>query len=129
MPHSGQKIRLLSMPPDWEIWLDNHISPIVAKWLKDDLGYEVKSSYVLQLSVLRDIDIYYKAKEYGKVIIVSKDSDLDEIISLLGSPPKLISLKVGNCDNKILFSILKNNLEKAIRLSFDFNQDIIEIAP
>jgi len=127
MPHSGQKIRLLSMPPDWEIWLDNHISPIVAKWLKDDLGYEVKSSYVLQLSVLRDIDIYYKAKEYGKVIIVSKDSDLDEIISLLGSPPKLISLKVGNCDNKILFSILKNNLEKAIRLSFDFNQDIIEI--
>ena len=127
MPHSGQKIRLLSMPPDWEIWLDNHISPIVAKWLKDDLGYEVKSSYVLQLSILRDIDIYYKAKEYGKVIIVSKDSDLDEIISLLGSPPKLISLKVGNCDNKILFSILKNNLEKAIRLSFDFNQDIIEI--
>lgn len=117
------------MQPDWEIWLDNHISPIIAKWLKDDLGYEVKSSYILQLDGLNDLEIYQKAKEYGKVIIVSKDSDLDQIISMLGSPPKLISLKVGNCDNKILFSILKNNLEKAIRLSFDFNQDIIEITP
>ena len=48
---------------------------------------------------------------------------------MLGSPPKLIGFKVGNCDNKILFSILKNNLEKAIRLSFDFNQDITEITP
>ena len=117
------------MQHNWEIWLDNHISPIIAKWLKDDLGYEVKSSYILQLDGLKDLEIYQKAKGYGKVIIVSKDSDLDQIISLLGSPPKLISLKVGNCDNKILFSILKNNLEKAIRLSFDFNQDIIEITP
>ena len=31
------------MQPDYEIWLDNHLSPIIAKWLKDDLGYEVKS--------------------------------------------------------------------------------------
>lgn len=60
-------------------------------------------------------------------MIVSKDSDLDEIISLNGSPPKLIILKVGNCDNKILFTILQKNIEKAIRLLFDFNKDIIEI--
>ena len=44
-------------------------------------------------------------------------------------PPKLISLKMGNCDNKILFSILKKNLERTIRLLNDFNQDIIEIKP
>ncbi len=117
------------MQPDWEIWLDNHISPIIAKWLKDDLGLIVKSSYTLQLEKLKDLEIYRKAKDYGNVIIVSKDSDLNEIVSLHGSPPKLIILKVGNCDNKILFILLKNNLEKAIRLLFDFNQDIIEINP
>ena len=78
---------------------------------------------------LKDTEIYQKAKEYGNVIIISKDSDLDQIINLLGSPPKLISLKVGNCDNKILFEILKNNIEKAIRLILDLNQDIIEITP
>ena len=117
------------MQPDWEIWLDNHISPIIAKWLKDDLGVEVKSSYILQLYDLSDVEIYQKAKEYGKIILISKDSDLDQIVSLNGSPPKLIVLKMGNCDNRILFSLLKDNLQKAIRLLFDFNKDIIEINP
>ena len=117
------------MQPDYEIWLDNHLSPIIAKWLKDDLEIEVKSSYMLKLEGLSDFDIYQKAKKFGNIIIISKDSDLDEIISLYGAPPKLISLKVGNCDNKILFSILKKNLERTIRLLDDFNQDIIEIKP
>lgn len=112
---------------EWEIWLDNHISPVIAKWLKDKTGLDVKSSYVLQLNNLTDLEIYSKAKKAGKVILISKDSDLDEIISKSGSPPKLISLKIPNCDNKILFSILEQNLERSIRILLDFNKDIIEI--
>jgi predicted nuclease of predicted toxin-antitoxin system len=115
------------MLPEWEIWLDNHISPITAKWLKEKLQIEAKSAYTLQLYHLSDEEIYQKAKLHGKIILVSKDSDLDQIISLKGAPPKLIMLKMGNCDNRILFSILANNIEKAIRLLFDFNKDIIEI--
>ncbi len=103
------------MQPYWEIWLDNHISPIIAKWLNQKTGLDVKSSYILQLYNLSDYEIYLKAKNFGKVILISKDSDLDEIISTSGSPPKLINLKVGNCNNKILFSILERNLNKAIR--------------
>ena len=95
------------MQPDLEIWLDNHISPIIAKWLTDETGLNAKSSYTLQLGKLKDFEIYQKARENGNVIIVSKDSDLDEIVSLNGSPPKLIILKIGNCDNKILFAMLK----------------------
>ena len=94
---------------------------------KDKTGLEVKSTYVLQLYSLTDFEIYSKAKKAGKVILISKDSDLDEIISKSGSPPKLINLKVPNCDNKILFSILEQNLNKSIRSLLDFNKDIIEI--
>ena len=115
------------MQPDWEIWLDNHISPIIAKWLKEKSGFTVKSSYTLKLYSLSDFDIYLKAKKSGNVILISKDSDLAEIISTSGSPPKLISLKIPNCDNKILFSILERNLSRSIRLLLDFNKDIIEI--
>jgi len=115
------------MRHDWEIWLDNHISPAIAKWLKEKTGREVKSSYVLELTNLTDREIYLKAKKAGRIILISKDSDLDEIISKSGSPPKLISLKVPNCDNKILFSILEKNLDKAIRILLDFEKDIIEI--
>lgn len=78
---------------------------------------------------LTDLEIYTKAKEYGNVILVSKDSDLAEIISIFGSPSKLINLKTGNCDNKILFEHLKNKLENSIRLLLDFKKDIIEINP
>lgn len=115
------------MQHDWEIWLDNHISPIIAKWLQEKMIMKVKSSYKLGFYTLSDRDIYLKAKNYGNIILISKDSDLEEIITISGSPPKLISLKVGNCDNKILFSLLERNLDKAIRSLLDFNKDIIEI--
>jgi len=116
------------MQPDWEIWLDCHISPVIAKWLMDDnTEWKIKSSYSLKLYGFSDFEIYAKAKAAGNIIIVSKDSDLAEIISVNGSPPKLINLKMGNCDNKILFILLKQNLEKAIRLLNDFKKDIIEI--
>ena len=59
------------MQPDYKIWLDNHLSPIIAKWLKDDLGIEVKSSYTLKLEGLSDLDIYQKAKNYRNIIIIS----------------------------------------------------------
>ena len=45
------------MQHDWEIWLDNHISPIIAKWLKEKTGLEVKSSYVLKFDQLKDAQI------------------------------------------------------------------------
>ena len=54
---------------------------------------------------------------------------MNQIVSLYGSPPKLIVLKVSNCDNKILYAILKKDLQKAIRFLLDFNKDIIEIFP
>ena len=115
------------MQPDWEVWLDNHISPIIAKWLRENTGLTVKSSYTLKLYSLSDFDIYLKAKKSGNIILISKDSDLPDIISKSGSPPKLIVLKIPNCDNKILFSVLERNLKRSIRLLLDFNKDIIEI--
>jgi predicted nuclease of predicted toxin-antitoxin system len=115
------------MQPEWEIWLDNQISPIIAKWLSEQTGFKVISGYKLGLNNLSDQEIYSKAKKSGNIILISKDSDLDEIISKSGSPPKLISLKIGNCDNKVLFAILKNKLALAIRFLNDYNKDIIEL--
>lgn len=116
------------MPHEFEIWLDNHISPIIAKWMMEETDYVVKSSYSLKLHGLSDIEIYNKAKLNGLVIIISKDTDLDEIISLKGSPPKLILLRIGNCDNRIIFSFIMENIENAIKLFTTFkNKDIIEL--
>jgi predicted nuclease of predicted toxin-antitoxin system len=82
----------LFMLTDWEIWLDN-IAPIVGKWLKDEFNLPVKSAFVLQMKTLSDLEIYNKAKQSGNVIIISKDSDMVELITLFGSSPKLINIK------------------------------------
>jgi predicted nuclease of predicted toxin-antitoxin system len=63
------------MQTDWEIWLDVHISPVIAKWMAEHTGYTVKSSYLLDLSTMDDFSIYQKAKSLGNIILVSKDTD------------------------------------------------------
>ncbi len=46
------------MQPDWEIWIDTNISPIIAKWMAEHTGLVVKSSYSLSLHYLIDKEIY-----------------------------------------------------------------------
>ncbi len=115
------------MRPDMEIWLDAHISPIIAKWIKEDFGYETKSSFILQLQNLDDVEIYYKAKKAGHVIIISKDSDLPSIIDRLGAPPKVINIKVGNINNRLLYGLIKTSIERCIRLLTQFDLNSIEL--
>ena len=116
------------MPPEnWEIWLDTQISPIIAKWMSEHTGFTVKSSYSLHLNNLTDAVIYNKAKSLGNVILISKDADFPELISRLGSPPKLIVVKKGNCTNQLLWEFLKPNISKAIKLLITSDIDIVEL--
>lgn len=115
------------MQLDWEIWIDMHISPIIAKWLSEETGWIVKSSYTLQFNTVEDLTIYYKAKESGRVILISKDSDFPEIISRLGSPPKLIVINIGNCSNKEMWSFIKSRIYKAVEILNTEQVDIIEL--
>ena len=111
----------------WELWLDHHISPVIAKWLKEKFNLQVKSSYALQSQTISDFELYNKAKKLGNIIIITEDSDLEEIVESNGSPPKLSNLKIGNCDNRILFSILIKHVERALRLLIDFDKDVVHI--
>ena len=101
---------------DFEIWLDTHISPVIAKWLKEGFGYNCKSSFVLKLYGLDDIEIYQKAKAAGYVIIISKDSDLPEIVERLGAPPKVINIVLGTQITAFFFSFSK----KILNTAFDY---------
>lgn len=115
------------MQSDWEIWTDMHISPIIAKWLNENMGLRTKSSYILNLNGLDDLDIYKMAKAYGKVIILTKDSDFPVIVNRLGTPPKIISLNIGNCSNRQMWLYLRQNIEKAIDTLITEDIPIIEL--
>ncbi|TFF36557.1 DUF5615 family PIN-like protein [Mucilaginibacter psychrotolerans] len=111
----------------WEIWLDTQISPIIAKWMNEYTGYVVKSSYSLNLHFLKDSEIYYRAKAAGNVILVSKDADFPILITRLGAPPKLINIKIGNCDNRTLWAFLKPNILSAIDICVLSDVEIVEL--
>lgn len=116
------------MQPDWIFWLDNHFSPVIAKWMNERTPYFFKSSYTLELKNLTDIQIYQKAKKEGNIILISKDSDLPQLILLQGGPPKLINIRRGNCSNQIMFALLEKNIDQCYKMLVDFNHDIIEIS-
>jgi hypothetical protein len=42
------------MQPDWEIWIDTNISPIIAKWMAEQTGLVVKSSGGYESNALTD---------------------------------------------------------------------------
>ncbi|MHB8208414.1 DUF5615 family PIN-like protein [Mucilaginibacter sp.] len=90
-------------------------------------GFNVKSSYALQSNTLSDLDIYNSARAKGNVIIISKDADFPELISRLGSPPKLIVIKKGNCDNREMWAFIKPNIVKAVNLLTSSDIEIIEL--
>lgn len=115
------------MQPDWEIWIDTNISPIIAKWLIDQTGWNVKSSYSLSLHFLTDIEIYEKAKNQRHVILFSKDADFPNLISRLGSPPKLINIRVGNMGNKQLWKRIQAGVIQGIIILKGTDVDIVEI--
>lgn len=101
---------------DWEVWLDANISPIIAKWMADEMGWNVKSAYLMELSRALDSEIYDLAQRTGNIIIISKDSDFSELVNRLGAPPKLILLAIGNTNNKKLWEWLRPNVKEAFRI-------------
>ncbi|MBW7913270.1 MAG: DUF5615 family PIN-like protein [Taibaiella sp.] len=115
------------MQPDWEIWLDVHLSPVIAKWLGEYTGYKVVSAYKSGITNLNDKEIFLKAKQQGNVIVISKDTDFPELISYYGAPPKLIYIRKGNCDNKELWAFIKQHIDEALKLLTEFNKTIIEL--
>jgi predicted nuclease of predicted toxin-antitoxin system len=89
-----------------KLLLDENLAPRLATALSDlYLG-----SVHLRDCGLRgasDIDVWQCARENG-FAIVSKDSDFARRSFLLGSPPKVVWLRVGNCTTMRADFVLRN---------------------
>jgi predicted nuclease of predicted toxin-antitoxin system len=118
---------MLHKKADWEIWLDVNISPIIAKWISEQTIFTAKSTFTLNHQTLNDLEIYERARKNGNIILISKDTDFPELITKLGSPPKLIYLNIGNCNNIALWNTIHPILEKAVDQLVNSEVDIIEL--
>ena len=73
-----------------------------------------------------DIELweYARANEF---IIVTKDSDFEELSIKLGSPPKVIWIKSGNVNNDFILKVLTDNREHIKNLLSHSEVSCIEI--
>ncbi|MEY4191738.1 MAG: hypothetical protein RIR17_2474 [Planctomycetota bacterium] len=90
-----------------KLLFDQNISPRLPKLLNDLFP---GSSHVLDLNLAMatDSEIWNYALS-NNYIIVTKDDDFNNLSVLLGSPPKVILLAVGNCSTDEIHQTIRKN--------------------
>ena len=109
-----------------ELWLDAHISPGIATWIRVEFSIPCLALRDIGLRDAGDSMIFKEAKKQGDVVILTKDEDFRYLLDNLKSPPKIIWLTFGNCPNAIMKEILKRDLKKALLILEE--NDLVEIS-
>lgn len=97
------------------IWVDAHLSPAIATWIKSNFRIEAVPLRDLGLRDAEDPEIFEAAKAQ-KAIVMTKDSDFVDLAERLGPPPQIIWLTCGNTSNARLREILNETLPRALEL-------------
>lgn len=99
---------------------DQNLSPRLVQLLAD---VYTNSIHTAQLGLERASDhtIWEYAREHD-LIIVSKDADFSEIITARGYPPKLISIRRGNCSTAEIGELLREH--QAAIMELGQNRDL-----
>ncbi len=98
------------------IWLDNHLSPGLARWIADEFGEPCFQVRDLGLARAADDAIFAAARQTASVFI-TKDRDFAELVTRLGPPPSIVLLSCGNTSTAFLRAFLAAQLGKAIALT------------
>lgn len=108
------------------LWLDAHLSPVLAQWLSGELGVNAVAVRDLGLREAKDREIFQRAREAG-AIVMTKDSDFIALLARFGPPPKVLWITCGNTSNQRMQEILRARLGAALAL-FDAGESLVEIS-
>ncbi|PSF38228.1 hypothetical protein C7H19_07095 [Aphanothece hegewaldii CCALA 016] len=92
-----------------KLLFDHNLSPRLVERLVD-LYPNSNHLYLMGLDQASDQVIWETAK-LQDYLIVTKDSDFNELLILKGFPPKIIWIRLGNCTTKAIESLLRDNYE------------------
>lgn len=108
------------------LWLDAQLPPAVATWICENFPVHSIAVRDLDLRDATDNEIFFAARKANS-IVMTKDSDFIDLLSLYGSPPKIILLTCGNTTNLRLREILSSSLKKALQLLHS-GESIVELS-
>ena len=102
-----------------KLLFDHNLSPRLVKSLAD-IYPDSNHVYPLGLDRVDDKEIWEYARREG-FLVVTKDADFSDLCMLLGSPPKVIWIRRGNCKTSTIEMILRHHYADIESL----NKDII----
>ncbi len=79
------------------------------------------------LAQVPDEVVWHYAREHG-LSIVSKDSDFQQRSLLFGAPPKVISLRVGNCPSSRIEKLLRDHSVSLHTFESDAEQSLLVLS-
>jgi predicted nuclease of predicted toxin-antitoxin system len=92
-----------------KLLFDQNLSPRLARRLAD---LYPDSAHVSEfgLDQAQDVEVWDHARQED-FLIVSKDSDFNELSLLRGFPPKVVWIRRGNCTTQGIEAILRQNYD------------------
>jgi predicted nuclease of predicted toxin-antitoxin system len=108
------------------IWLDNHLSPALTKWIESEFGESCSQVRDLGLARASDSEIFSQAKGAARILI-KKDRDFAELVTRLAPPPAIVLLAVGNTSTAFVREKLGAQLRQALSL-IEAGEPIVEIS-
>jgi predicted nuclease of predicted toxin-antitoxin system len=106
-----------------KLLLDHNLSPRLVEWL-EDLYPESSHVQTEGLQYSRDEAVWRHAGAHG-FIIVTKDSDFDDLSVLLGAPPKVVLIRRGNCTSRDIERILRDHYADVADLAADATAGVL----
>lgn len=100
-----------------KLLLDQNLSRRLVKYL-EEIYPEITHLTALMTEDSDDSDIWSFAKK-NDFIIVTKDDDFEKRSILLGHPPKIIWIRLGNCKTSDVVELM----EKSLNIITAFNSD------
>jgi predicted nuclease of predicted toxin-antitoxin system len=107
------------------LWLDAQISPRIARWINQELGFDAIPVRDLGFRNARDRDIFSSARD-ADAVVLPKDADFVRLLRDLGPPPRVIWLRCGNTSERRLQENLLGTLSHAIE-RLDGGESLVEI--
>ncbi len=107
------------------IWLDNHLSPALAAWIRATINRDSIQVRDFGLARAADREIFTAARA-ANALLMTKDSDFADLALRLGAPPAVILLTCGNTSERHLRTLLTDRLPVALAL-IDGGEVLVEI--
>jgi predicted nuclease of predicted toxin-antitoxin system len=108
-----------------KLLFDHNLSPKLIRRLVDLFP---ESAHVADLGLDRatDLEVWNQART-GGYLIVTKDSDFNDLAVLRGFPPKVVWLQLGNCTTRHIEMVLRRNADVLTAFVQDSAAGVLEI--